>query len=220
MTETRELSPQDEDWRRFSSLSIMKNHWENPRWTAGREAYYWYLCLDSPKLREVTEYCQRRLPHRFLDPVPLDALHLTLPKLGWVDQISRDDLSAIADVARSSCASLQPFNMTIGPISGSPGAVRFSVDPWRTVVALREQLLAAVESVRGAQRDQEFRPHVGIAYCNDEVEAEPLIEAVAPLRELPTVEIGVSKVELVRLRREGRTYRWSVVETVSLGFSR
>ncbi|WP_420847163.1 2'-5' RNA ligase family protein [Nonomuraea basaltis] len=194
----------------------MRNHWDNPRWTPGREAYYWYLCLDSPELREVAGYCQERLPHRFLDPVPLDSLHLTLPRVGWADEISNDELDTVINIARSSCARLRPFTMTIGPVSGSPGAVRFSIDPWEPVVSLRGHLLQTVESVHGPQYDQEFRPHVGIAYCNEQVAAEPLIEAVAPLRGLPSVRVAISKVDLVRLRREGRTYRWSVVQSVGL----
>ncbi|MDT3439045.1 MULTISPECIES: 2'-5' RNA ligase family protein [unclassified Pseudofrankia] len=67
----------------------------------------------------------------------------------------------------------------VGPLAGSSGAVRFTVTPWEPLVELR----AAVDKVTAAcglpAVEQRFRPHVGIAYCNRDLPAEPIIRRVA-----------------------------------------
>ncbi|WP_376773583.1 2'-5' RNA ligase family protein [Nonomuraea endophytica] len=216
MTHVSELSPQGEDWQRFSTLTTMRDHWENPHWTPGRQAFFWYLCVDSPELRQLSSYCQQRLPQPFLNHVPLDALHLTLSRVGWHDEVSNADVNAVFNAATSSCAGLKPFTMTIGPVSGSPGAVRFSVGPWEPIVDLYRRLFNSTQAVLGTHYESEFRPHVGIAYCDKPVPAKPLIKAVSSLRDLPVIELLVSKVDLVLLRREGRTYRWTTIQSLHL----
>src|SRR5207245_660305 len=103
----------------------------------------------------------------YLDPVPLESLHLTLPRLGWADQLTRRAVDSIAEAAALRCARLKPFALTVGPLAGSPGAVRFSVAPWGPIFALRQELLRAAQAVNGSTyTEDDFRPHVGIAYCN------------------------------------------------------
>lgn len=217
MTQGSTLSPQHEDWLRFAELTSMKDHWDRPGWTPDRQAYYWYLTFSSPDLRELAGYCQDQLRLSYLDPVPLDGLHLTLPKIGWSDELSADEVDLVAAAGMRSCADLEPFTLTVGPLAGSPGAVRFSVAPWEPVVKLHQRLQKAVRTVRGAAcKEAEFRPHIGIAYCNSKVPAEELITAVESLRGLPPVDVQVSQVELVLLRREDHIYKWSTVHTVPL----
>ncbi|WP_235487587.1 2'-5' RNA ligase family protein, partial [Frankia sp. AvcI1] len=63
---------------------------------------------------------------------------------------------------------------------------------------------------------QRFRPHVGIAYSNRDTPAEPIIQRVTALRDLPPAEVSVTDLRLVRLYRDGRTYQWDTVAVVSL----
>lgn len=213
-----EVAPHDEDWRRFSSLSHMTNHWDRPGWTDDRQAYFWYLTFDSNELRQLTASCQRDLALPYLDPVPLDGLHMTLPKIGWADEVSPDEVDEVARAASAGCSATQRFTLKVGPLSGSPGAVRFSVSPWDRVVALYRHLRGATSSVLGRiSREGDFRPHVGIAYCNSAVPARPLIGRVEALRTRPTITVAVERVDLVLIRREGRTYAWTTVDTLPLG---
>src|SRR5262249_24542363 len=99
MTGPSTISPQDEDWQRFRSIHSIVNHWRRPGWNRRRQAYYWYLTFDSPELRVMAEYCQRHLRVPYLDPVPSSDLHLTLPKVGWSDQLSHDEADAVATAA-------------------------------------------------------------------------------------------------------------------------
>jgi 2'-5' RNA ligase len=212
------LSPQDEDWIRFRDLSSMVDHWERPGWTPGRQAYYWYLTFDSSDLERLAKDCQDHLRLPYLDPVPLDELHLTLPRVGWSDEISAEVANAVADAAATTCARMRPFMLSVGPLAGSAGAVRLSVGPWEPVMALYDTLRRAIRAVRGGASDEgEFRPHIGVAYSNRAIPTDSLVSAISPLRELPTVDVAVTKADLVLLRRRGRTYTWSTVRSLSLG---
>ncbi|WP_369335524.1 2'-5' RNA ligase family protein [Dactylosporangium aurantiacum] len=193
----------------------MQNHWDRPGWTPGRRAYYWYLTWDSPDLRDLAEQCQSQLELPYLDPVPLDALHLTMPKLAWEDEISPAEVQAVIRRATQHCASSKSFTLKAGPLAGSPGAVRFSVTPWDPVLDLYQRLRLANLADR-TDDSVPFRPHIGVAYCNSRQTPDLLIPKVQALRELPTVELYTASVDLVLLRREGRTYRWSTCATVPL----
>ncbi|MEU0559401.1 2'-5' RNA ligase family protein [Dactylosporangium sp. NPDC006015] len=210
------MSRQQEDWDRFSSLTTMQNHWDRPAWTPGRQAYYWYLTWDSAPLRSLAEQCQSRLQLPYLDPVPLDALHLTMAKLAWEDQITPAEVKETVGRATDLCTSLRPFTLTAGPLAGSPGAVRLTVTPWEPVLELNRQLVAA-GSASCLNDEAAFRPHIGVAYCNSNESAKSLIARVEPLRGLPTVSVTTMSAELVLLRREGSTYRWSTCASVPLG---
>lgn len=218
MTQSALLSPQDEDWRRFRNLTSMVNHWDRPGWTPGRRAYYWYLTFDSASLQQLAAKCQTALRLPYLDPVPLNELHLTLPRVGWADEISPEEANAVAQAAIPIASQLQPFGLTVGPVAGSAGAVRFSVSPWEPVFTLHNGLRDAIRTVRGEVCSEgEFRPHVGVSYCNSAVSPTALIDALEKLRSLPPVEVTVTKADLVLLWRRGRTYTWSTVRSLTLG---
>ncbi|MFF5082506.1 2'-5' RNA ligase family protein [Actinoplanes sp. NPDC000266] len=198
----------------------MVDHWDRPGWSANREAYYWYLTFDQPDLVQLAAACQDQLRLPYLDPVPLNALHLTLPRVGWTDQITEEQVDRVVETAKNQCADLSEFRLTIGPLSGSPGAVRFSVSPWDPVLALYERLRSSVTAALSEEYLEpafEFRPHIGIAYCNTPIPPMYLVSAVSKLRVLPPISVMVKQVELVRLRRENKSYLWSTVEAIALG---
>jgi len=212
-----DLSATEEDWRRFLAVESMVNHWERPGWTPDREAYFWYLTFNAPPLTRLAERCQQALRLPYLDPVPLNALHLTLPRIGWADETSSADLDRVSKLGIAALAEIRPFQLSVGPVAGSPGAVRFSVSPWKPLVALNTRLRTTTEAagLTGCG-DSEFRPHIGIAYCNQVVPSVDLHRRIRPLRRLPAVSTDINRVELVRLRREGRTYEWSTIRTFDL----
>jgi 2'-5' RNA ligase superfamily protein len=215
------LTPQSEDWLRFRRLRSLTNHWQRPGWTLGRQAYYWYLTFNSVQLRDMADRCLDRLRLPYLDPVPLDGLHLTLPRVGWADHLPSDAVDSVTEAALRRCSRLDPFTLSVGPLAGSAGAVRFSVDPWDPILALRQQLQNAARAALGsACNEDDYRPHIGIAYCNSPVSPGPLIEAVVPLRSLPPVDVSVNHVDLVLLRREGRAYTWDTIHSLPLGQDR
>ncbi|MBB5958895.1 hypothetical protein FHS29_005504 [Saccharothrix tamanrassetensis] len=118
------------DWKSFFSLDRMQNHWVRPEWPSGRRAYYWMLPFDGTELVQLAKQCQARLEHQRFDLVPLDALHLTVGRVGFVNQVAAEVAATAANAARKRCLRLSPFKVEIGPLARSRGALRFSVSPW------------------------------------------------------------------------------------------
>lgn len=194
----------------------MVNHWDRPGWSTDRQAFYWYLTFKDTELISLAQACQDGLRLPYLDPVPLDGLHLTLPKIGWTDQVSTKQVNQVFTTAAQQCADLKPFRLTVGPLAGSPGAVRLSVSPWEPIVALSRRLRSSIAIALGTDRvEPAFRPHIGVAYCNTPVPSKHLVGEVEKLRTLPPVDVTVSEVELVKLRRESGNYLWSTVGSIS-----
>jgi 2'-5' RNA ligase len=200
----------EHDWQAFSTLNHMVNHWSRPDWTEGRCSYHWLLSFrHAANVRQLAEQCQAQLDVQAFDLVPRDSLHVTLGQVGFTDEIDKATALAVANEAGPRCAELPPFHLTIGPLAGSRGALRFTVAPWTPLLTLYDQLAAATSTVLGEQAVMDsryFRPHLSIAYAHTDVPVTSLLPVLMQLRGLPTVSIEVASAVLVELRREGRVY--------------
>ena len=74
--------------------------------------------------------CQSTLNLPYLDPVPLDGLHLTVQRLAFEAEVAPSQVDATVSRARQLLSTMEGFELSIGPLAGSRGAVRFSVSPW------------------------------------------------------------------------------------------
>ncbi|GAA1934992.1 hypothetical protein GCM10009716_47540 [Streptomyces sodiiphilus] len=206
------------DWAAFSAVEEVTDHWSRPGWADGSRAYYWMLTFPyHPELSALALRCQKELAGLGLDPVPADdGLHITLARVGSPDDVTPRQLDALARLA----ATVLPtaFSLRAMPLAGSRGAVRLSVAPWRPLVSLHASLSNAGHALAIATTRPTFafRPHLSVAYQNARRPAAPVIEAVAPLRSLDDVDIAVTEVRLVELRRSGATYRWDVLHSLPL----
>lgn len=85
---------------------------------------------------------------------------------------------------------------------------------------LRRRLRTAIGQTIGVDRvpdePRRFKPHISVAYCNNDVPAAELIDRVAGLRRRSPLNIRVNSAHLIELRREGHTYRWNARESVGL----
>jgi 2'-5' RNA ligase len=209
------------DWQAFASLERTENHWARPDWTPDTRAYYWMLAFDSHHLIQLTKQCQDRIAAPWFDLVPLDALHVTVGRIGFTDQVTPEIVRQVATAAQRQCDDLAPFNMEIGPLAGSRGALRFSISPWSSLLTMHRKLAEATTQVLDSQAvmdTRHFRPHLSIAYANTEVPLTTLRGVVRELRELPPVAVSISGVSLVELWRDGQTYRFD--EVLRVGFER
>lgn len=211
----------DHDWQAFRQISAMQDHWQRPGWTSGRRSYHWMLIFpDADDVRKLAGTCQRRLPSTGLDLVPLDALHLTLGRIAFTDEISGSTATEVAQEARSRCRALAPLTLAVGPLAGSMGAIRFSVAPWSELFVLHRRLTTATRRVIGncaVTTIENFRPHVSIAYANASLPVGAFLPTMEQLRRLPSAAATLSEATLVELRREDHTYRYEVVDRVVLG---
>ncbi|WP_330229322.1 2'-5' RNA ligase family protein [Nocardia sp. NBC_00508] len=210
----------DNDWTAFRQLGSLHDHWSLKSWAPGQSGFYWYLTFDDPALADLAEQCQKSLADDGIDPVPLDGLHLTLLSVGRTGDISDEQLAGVADAAHARLSAVAPFDLDVGPLTGSRSALRFSVTPWDTLLDLHRLLREATATQRSASRltdTTELRPHLGIGYINRPQNAATIVADIAALRDLPPVTVHVNKVHLVELRRDGRQYRWTDRAVLSLG---
>ncbi|MFF4059243.1 2'-5' RNA ligase family protein [Streptomyces sp. NPDC001668] len=206
------------DWAAFSALDEMTDHWARPGWSDGSRAYYWLLTFpNDQQLAALAGHCQEQLAPLGLDPVPSDGLHITLVRVGRPGAVAPDQLDSLAQDAEALLPSA--FSVRAMPLAGSRGAVRLSLGPWEPLLRLHHALAKAGSSAGLAPNKptSAFRPHLSLAYNNRRRPAAPVVQAVSSLRTLSAVELCVSAVQLVELRREGRTYRWDLRKSVPLG---
>lgn len=206
------------DWAAFSALRTVTDYWSRPQWPDGARAFYWMLAFDGePELTALAARCQEALAPLVLDPVPArDGLHLTLARLGAVGAVGARQLDACAGVPASALP--EAFRVRVLPLAGSRGAVRCSVAPWEPLIRLHAALtrVTARAGLRELKPTASFRPHLSVAYHNQAGPAAPVIEAVGSLRGLAPVDVAVSRVQLVELRRRGRRYEWDVLRSLPL----
>lgn len=211
---------QEHDWQAFQAVDRMANHWDRPGWTPGRRSYHWMLTFEgADDVQHIAKLCQTRVDAPSFDPVPLDALHITMGRVAFTDEVVGREVDEVADVARQRCMRLAAFDLAVGPLAGSRGALRFSVSPWTPLLALHRELATATQQVLGARATADttyFRPHLSIAYANADVAAPPLMPIFGELQDLPVVKAAVSSVVLVELRREERAYRYDVLADLAL----
>jgi 2'-5' RNA ligase len=205
------------DWAAFDSLDEMTDHWSRPAWSDGARAYYWLLAFrDVPVLNDLALHCQKELSPLGLDPVPSDWLHVTLARVGSPGDVDTAQLRQL--VEKTTTMVPGDFAVRATPLAGSRGAVRLTLSPWEPLVRLHAALVAAgsAAGLEVKKPTSAFRPHLSLAYNNRRREAAPVIQAVTSLRSLPPVELIVTDVQLVELRRRGTEYRWEALETVPL----
>ncbi|MFG2794609.1 2'-5' RNA ligase family protein [Streptomyces sp. NPDC048419] len=206
------------DWAAFSSLGEMTDHWARPGWSDGSRAYYWMLTFpDDERLATLACHCQEMLAPLGLDPVPTGGLHITLTRVGTPGLIMPGQLDSLARDAEVLMPSA--FSISAMPLAGSRGAVRLSLGPWEPLLQLHHALAKAGSNVGLAPKKSTsaFRPHLSLAYNNRRRPSAPVVQAVSELRALSAVDLRVSAVQLVELRRAGRTYRWDLRNNLSLG---
>lgn len=214
---------EDTDWLSFAALDRMTNHWDRPGWRPGRSAYYWYLSFrDEPAVHALAQRCRPAVAGPHFDPVEPSDLHITLERVGLVEDVAAEQLNNVARTAARKLAKFAAFDVRIGPLAGSSGALSFSASPMRKLSDLRFLLLAATRAAGFASdisASHHFRPHVGIGYCNQAIDAGPIIDRVRQLRALPTVTVRVGEVVLVELTRHERAYGWTVKHRLPLAIA-
>jgi 2'-5' RNA ligase len=219
-----ELPPEEEDWHHFRQLRQLGSPWERPGWAEGRRSYHWFLTFEhAPDLQGLATRCQEPfgdLPQ--FDLVSLDALHLTIQRVAFSDEIPISRLPAVTATVRQRCQDVAPFRLRVGWLAGSAGAIRFTALPVAPVVVVRTMVTmqTATTNVRGdapSCTPETFWPHISIAYSNTAQPATPIATHIEVLRNLPPAEVPVTNIALVELRREDRAYRWKVLERVRLG---
>lgn len=200
------------DQQAFERVDTMLRHWDRPH----RRSYHWMITFEQHgPVIELSQRCQRLLPKAGLNLIPPESLHLTVRRLGYLDEVDSSRLRAVLRTVSDRCAEVDAFRLAVIPLAGSPGAVRFSVAPWSPLLELH-RIVSAAGGCDAIDPLSVYRPHVGIAYSDRVQPPGPCIEAAHRARTLPPAEVTIDSLQLVELYRADHHYRWRVIERVPL----
>jgi 2'-5' RNA ligase len=201
----------------FRNIRWLRNHWSRP---IGPRTYYWYLTFEKcPKLHSVARECQEAIAFPYYDLIAPRELHLTLDRIAFGDDIRLDQLHAIESEAIRACRKISPFDITVGSLGGTRGAIGFTAFPAQPIRDLRSTLRRATLSVypNAPVKNTEISPHVTIAYANsDDIPATEAIAAVEKLNATARVNVTIEYATLVLLERRQRSYAWEVISRIPL----
>jgi 2'-5' RNA ligase len=200
----------------FRQLQVLHDHWARPR---RPPSYYWYLTFqDAKPLVDLTRKCQAAISFPYYDQIPVERLHMSLHRIAAIDELTEDQLAAIARTATRACEWIAPFDISVESLGGTMGAIGFNVRPAAALQQLRNTLAEAARQVRHVDqsRNYEVQPHVSIAYCNRAVPADQAIAAIETLNPLPPATTRIKEAILVLLERRERSYAWQTVAQLPL----
>ena len=198
----------------------MKDHWlPQPGVEPGRARLMWFMLFsEHPQVVELARLGQARLAGLAgLDLVPQQWLHMTTLIAGFADEITPDQVDAMASHARRLLARTPPIAITLGRILYHPRAIMLDAGPSE---ALAPALRAVQDATRLATgRDGELHtkpwtPHITLAYGNAARPTGPVIEALG--RKLPPQEVAVTSISLVSQTPE-QMWTWHLVVEVPFG---
>ncbi|MFI5503462.1 hypothetical protein ACIA5E_30775 [Nocardia asteroides] len=153
--------------------------------------------------------CQNGLGLTGIDAVPSDGLHITVRSVGDTTTVTSEQVDTLVSPARERLSEVKPFDLTVGPLSGSRSAIRLSVAPWDPVLDLQRILSRVPPSFRRNMRLGTYQTrrlgsgHTWASRINNTDRAAAIvIAAVGALRRPERVSVRVATVELVVLRNE------------------
>lgn len=200
-------------------MSAVRDHWRRrPGWHPGRRFYTFHVTWrDQPAVQELAAQARARLAEiRELDPVPGQWLHLTTQGIGFTDEVSGADLSAISATARARIAAVHPVLVQVAAPKAASEGVACWVGPPGALDPVRDALRAAIGDVWGASQVPEvaeWTPHVSLAYANSDGPADAINAA---LRDGRAETATVRAVELIRLGRDRHLYEWESIGRLPL----
>ena len=202
----------------FGNIRLLRNHWSG---AARPRAYYWYLTFaDDAAICDLAARAQQAVAFPYYDPVPPDGLHMTIGRIAPEGGITAAQLNSVSAVASLACQAIPPFRIRLGELSGTRGAIGFTVTPVAPISQLRDTLRAATLSVcpDASATREEILPHITIAYGNpDGVPAADAIAAVETLNASKLrAEVTVRQTAVVLLERRQRSYTWELLLQVPL----
>jgi 2'-5' RNA ligase superfamily len=197
----------------------MADHWWwRPGWQPGRRMYTWHFTFDDQQaVHDLAAAYQARLAALpGLDLIPSRWLHLTTQGVGFTDEVSDDEVTALTSASTERLKGFAAQRVMLGPARVTPEAILLDVAPDAGLAGIRHQLREAIRDVLGAGRLMEgesWTPHVSVAYSNSTGPQDPY---VAALDGGLTAETVIGTVELIVLGRDNQLYEWTTRSVVPL----
>ena len=207
-------------------VTTVRNHWWwRPGWRTGRHFYACHLTLEGqPQLRELVRHYQDALAHLpSLDLIPPQWLHITMQGIGFADEISAADLTAVTDRLAEQFRVLEPPVATFHRATIRPEAVLLKAEPPEPLYQLRLAMYDTIAAALGPTKFSEprpqpgqFTPHVSAAYINSDGPAQPITDAVSKIDPQP-VTATFHTASLLVFHRDHRMYEWTQATPLTIG---
>jgi 2'-5' RNA ligase len=140
-----------------------------------------------------------------LDWMPEEDLHVSLFAVGFQvlqprtdDELLPGDVQRFGQAAADVIAPEAPVFARIGPVNVFPDALMLEVHDDRALAALRSSLRRIRSHDAFELSEDQFLPHVSLAFFAHEIQPEQLRERLAKLRGRPAVASTLGQLELVR----------------------
>ncbi len=191
-----------------------------PDWTPERICLYWYLTFeDQPEAASVAARAAgnlSRLP--VIYQVPPRWLHLTLCDIGFLDQITTDQLEQLTDAVSVALRDQPHLSLTLGPVLPFDDAVTLAATPEDDLRQLWSRVADAMLSAGLAPEHHSldaFRPHVTLGYLNRRTDTRTVWDALGDpsARESLTVD----RLTLAAVGRRDGHYQWDCGAVISFG---
>ncbi|MEN3267155.1 2'-5' RNA ligase family protein [Pseudonocardia sp.] len=157
-------------WRHATEL---RNHWWwRPGWQIGTRYYAFHLAVgDSPGVTKLVAQYQNALKNiDGLDLIPREWLHITMQGLGFVDDISTEDLESMLKTTSEALSKFEPFTLTFNQPVIRPEAVVLAPEPVEPLDRLRNSVRTAIEKALGPGAvdlgPTGYQPHLSFAYVS------------------------------------------------------
>lgn len=196
--------------------------WWRPGWRPGRSYLTWHIVVaDDPRAAfqlAVLRDTLLGLPN--YAPVADTVLHLTGPGVGFADQIDPVAQSSMVDAVAAVVAGQAPCTIPLANPWVSDTGVGLGVAPAdrQPLTSLRLETRRAIARAGVAvpgNDDEDYRPHVTLAYATGEGPTAPARDALSALWS-GAVPLRVSHWTLLALRMAPPTYEWDVVARLPL----
>ena len=206
--------------RRGDFTQTRSHWWWRPGWGPGARFLTFHLTFErAPELQATaSRFTERAIAIEYVDPVPLEWLHLTMTGVGFAGDVSADRLAALSSAVFDGASTLAFESLAFNSLFFSREGIMLAArpDPWlRELKALQERTVSEVCGV--PQSGQEFHPHVSLAYFHGIVDTSAVVDAVDDISE---VTVARPMLSLIELGRDDEVYTWRGVAQCDLGSPR
>lgn len=206
----------------------LRNHWWwRPGWREGRHFYACHVSFNNqPDLHRLIDRYQDVLrTFTGLDPIPRRWLHLTMQGIGFTDEVTHAELdSVIMAITMRLAGTPIPVVSFHRPVT-RPEAIYLPAQPTKPLATVRAKIRSAIADTLGPGRVPEqreqlagFRPHVSLAYSNQDQPAAPIATALTEVTADP-VTVTITHASLLVFHRDRRMYEWTHERQIPIGHS-
>ena len=205
--------------------SVQDHWWWRPGWRPGRHFYACHLIPDDiPPLRDLARTYQTATERfGFLDQIPAQWLHITMQGIGFVDEISANEIQEIHAKLTDLLQKTEQPTVTFHRPTIQKEALYLRALPKENLYELQVSMHHAVTSVLGPGKYaggllglEAFGPHLSFAYVNTGASADD-IESVLDAVEAEPVTVTFHKADLLVFHRDSRMYEWTSATPITIG---